>query len=103
MKIEISPSFFYRVEDENEKIFYQKFNTDKENVVRNDKNVKFHKGEWVYVKINDYTTHIVKPTENIEKISKLYNVSAEKIILDNGLDKTPLFIGKILKIYNKDN
>ena len=99
MKIQPSKRFYYRIEDEDKKTFYLKFNTNKENVLRNDKNAKFHKGEWVRVKINDYISHIVKPAENLDKISTLYNISPEKIINDNDLKNNPIFIGKILKIY----
>ena len=49
--------------------------------------------------INDYCTHIVKPTETIEDISKLYNVDIDDIVKWNGLLTNKLFIGQNLKIY----
>lgn len=90
--------FYYRIEDNNIN-FFAIFNTCKENILRNNDGIKLYKGEWVKIKINNYQTHIVKPTETLEIIAEIYNVDKDKIIKDNELKSNKLFIGQNLKIF----
>ena len=54
MKIELCEEFFYRVN--NEKLdFEQEFNSCKENILRNNENLKFYCGEWIKIKVNKYS------------------------------------------------
>ncbi len=95
----VCPEFLYRLQGENEKELYLKFNTSKDNVLRNNDNIKFYKGEWIKIKVNNFKTHIVKPMENLTKISKIYNVEEQTLKDWNNLNSSKLFIGQHLKIY----
>ncbi len=99
----ICPEFFYRLQGESEKDLYLKFNTSKDNVLRNNNKINFYKGEWVKIKVNNYIIHIVKPMENLTKISKNYNVQEQTLKDWNNLTSSKLFIGQHIKIYkNRD-
>ncbi len=100
MKLKLANSFYYQIKKEddfNALIF--KFNSCKQNVLRNNDALSFFAGEWVKVTVNDYITHIVKPAESLNDIAKLYNKEKQKLILDNNLTCEHLFIGQNLKIY----
>ncbi len=98
MEVQMCDKFFYRVDDENEDLF-QQLNTGKENVIRNNEKLKLYKGEWIYVKVNSFLSHIVKPAQTIKQIADIYKISVEKLKLDNNLQSEKLYIGQILKIY----
>ena len=98
MKIELDDEFFYRIDGENINELYSKFNTSKDNVLRNNESLNLYSGEWVKIKKNDYLTHIVKPAENLTKICEIYNIEKQKIIEANNLTSEHLFIGQMLKI-----
>ena len=98
MKIELEKEFFYRINVEKSNDLYQKFNTGKNNVLRNNDNLDFYNGEWVKIKTNDYITHIVKPAETINSICETYNLEKQKLIDDNNLKSEHLFIGQMLKV-----
>ena len=98
MKVKMSDKFFYRVEDCDFDIF-KEFNSSKDNVVRNNGELKFYQGEWVEVKVNDFISHFVKPTETLEVIANQYSTTKDKIVKDNNLKDNKLFIGQLLKIY----
>ncbi len=98
MKIELDDEFFYRIDNEKSNDLYYKFNTNSDNVLRNNQTINLYPGEWVKIKKNDYITHIVKPTENIIRICELYNIDKQKLIEDNNLTSEHLFIGQMLKI-----
>lgn len=98
MDIKISDEFFYRIQEKDESLF-SKFNTCKENVLRNNIDLPLYKGEVVRIKVNDYFTHIVKPAQTLEIISNKYGIDANKLKTDNSLKENKLFIGQRLKIY----
>ena len=98
MEIQMCEKFFYRVDDENEDLF-QQLNTNKENILRNNNNIKLYKGEWVKVKVNDYISHIVKPAQTINQIADIYKLTIGKLKQDNNLQSEKLYIGQMLKIY----
>ncbi len=98
MKIEICDEFFYRVQCED---ICNLFNTSKENILRNNKNIKFYHGEWVKIKLNDFQTHVVKPMETIKKLAEQYNTTEQELQKWNNLKTEKLFIGQILKVYTK--
>jgi LysM repeat protein len=50
-----------------------------------------------YVPVN-YVTYVVKSTDNLYKIAKMFNTSVENLKLLNNLDSNNLSIGQILKI-----
>ncbi len=100
MKIKLASEFYYRVEDgDNIKSLCKKFNTNESDILRNNKDLDLYQGEIIKIYPNDYQSHFVKPTETIEVIAKEYNISKEKLIRDNDLKSTRLFIGQRLKIY----
>ena len=99
MKVEICEEFYYRVVNQDLDIF-KEYNSCKENVLRNNSNIKFYNGEWIKIKVNNYITHFVLPTETVDSISKKYNIDAEKLLTDNNLGEKRLFIGQMLKVYN---
>lgn len=91
--------FYYRVKcGETIRELKEKFNTDIENILRNNKDIDLYAGEWVKIKQNDYKIHIVKPTETINLIADLYGITSDKLLKDNELISEKLFIGQILKI-----
>lgn len=102
MEITRPKKFYYRVQHgDNLNVLINKFNTSKENILRNNNNIDFYEGEWVIIKENAYILHCVKPMQTIEIIADIYNVSKEKIIADNNLFSNKLFIGQQLKIYKE--
>lgn len=98
MKVKMCTNFSYRITNKDMDII-NLLNTSKNNILRNNYDIDFYNGEWIKVKVNDYLTHIVKPTETLNNIAKKFNLSIEKIKLDNMLDGDKLYIGQILKIY----
>ena len=100
MQIHISDDFFYRIKEVDKDIF-EMFNTNKENVKRNNEKIKIYNDEWVKIKINDYAIHHVKPAETLEQIATKYSLSVEEIKKDNNLTNSKLFIGQRIKIFNK--
>ncbi len=100
MNFNLCNNFFYRLKGESENELYKKFNTSKENLLRNNNSIKPYAGEWVKIKQNNYTTHIVKPAENLAKVCAIYKVDENSIISWNNLKSNKLFIGQHLKIFN---
>lgn len=100
MKFEMCEEFFYRINDDDEKLF-EKFNTNKKNVLRNNNSLKFYAGEVVKIKLNDYVLHRVKPVQTLNDIAKIYNIKIQDIIDKNNLKTEKLFIGQEIKIYKK--
>ena len=98
MKIKMCDEFYYRISGCEEDIF-KALNTCKENVLRNNQNLKLYNGEWVKIKQNDYVLHYVKPMETLDILAKKYFTEVEKIVVDNSLKTQKLFIGQQLKIY----
>ena len=100
MKLE--NQFVYRI-NENDSIdsICKQFNTSIENIKRNNNEIPLYEGELVEIKINEYITHLVKPAETLIEISEMYNKSTEEIKLQNNLETEKLYIGQIIKIYNK--
>lgn len=100
MKANIVKEFYYKIEQgETINFLCEKFNTSKENILRNNKDLKLFMGEWLKIKVNDFLTHIVKPAETLSIISNKYNVTSEKLMQDNNLQTDKLFIGQSIKIY----
>lgn len=75
-----------------------KFNTSKENILRNNMEIPLYVGEVVVIKQNEFITHFVSPIETIKDISNKYNVDEQKIVEDNDLQTKKLYIGQKLKI-----
>ena len=99
MSLELIKTFYYRVKaDETINDLCFKFNTCKENILRNNPNIKLYAGEWVLITKNDYKTHMVKPAETVDSVAKLYGVEKENLKVENNLVGDKLFIGQILKI-----
>lgn len=98
MKLEMSDEFIYQIKNKDKDIF-KCFNTSKENVLRNNSNIKIYNGEWIKVKVNNFITHHVRPAETLEDISNQYNISIEKLKEDNNIENNKLFIGQRLKIF----
>ena len=99
--IKLDKEFFYRIQiGDTEQELIRRFNTSKENILRNDNTTPLYAGEWVKIVVNDYITHIVSPMETIEKIANKYNTTVEKLIETNALHSNRLFIGQCIKIYN---
>ncbi len=99
MKTKLLKQFYYRVKiDDTLDEIYSRFNTSKENVLRNNDDIPLYPGEWIRITQNDYITHIVKPTETLEQIAIKYNIDILEIKQKNNLTSDKLFIGQILKI-----
>lgn len=96
----MAKSFYIRVKqgDTLNKI-YQKYNTCKQNIVRNNPEIDLYCGELIKIKTNDYISYIVKPTETLDKICDKFNIEKDKLIQQNDLKDTKLFIGQQLKIF----
>ena len=101
MEIKQCKQFYYRVQSgDNLFSICSRFNTSKENIIRNNNDLDLYVGEWIIIKINEFKTHIVKPTEKLIDIATKYNVNIEKLKNDNNLKTEKLFIGQILKIFD---
>ena len=100
MKIKMAPSFWLRVK-ENDDInsICQKYNSNKQNILRNNPELEMYSGEFIKVNVNDYISHFVKPAETLEYIARIYNKNKEKILQENNLNSEKLFIGQCIKIY----
>lgn len=100
MELKQSRKFYYRVQQgETIQEICEKFNTSKPNIVRNNNLLNLYAGEWIIIKKNDFILHLVKPMETLEIIANKYNVLVDKLIKDNALEGTKLFIGQQIKIY----
>ncbi len=100
MNIVLAKEFLYRIkQNETINVLCTKFNTNKNNIVRNNENIPLYVGEWVKIKVNDYLSHFVKPMETLSKIASKYNLSVEKLKTDNNLQENKLYIGQLIKIY----
>ena len=100
--MKISREFYYRIRPiDNIHDLEIRFNTDKNNITRNNPNIPLYTGEWVKIKVNDYITHYVKPMETLMDIAKHYNVDIQSIRENNNLSIDKLYIGQMLKIYKK--
>lgn len=99
MNIEMEKAFYYRVQvgDKFESLI-QKFNTCKDNILRNNPDIPLYAGEWIFIKQNEFIMHCVKPMETLEFIAKKYKTTIEKIKIDNELKSDKLFIGQHIKI-----
>lgn len=103
MKLKLSKNFYYRVQDGDDVTkLCTRFNTTKENILRNNYDIPLYSGEILKIKTNDYLIHFVKPTETLESISKTYNITTAKLIEDNKLKNTKLYIGQQIKIYQRE-
>lgn len=88
--------FYYRIKATDTKNnLADKFNTKIENIKNYSKNCEDVGDFYLISKINS-KTHIVKPLENLNLISKKYNISEEEIIKNNNLKTKTLFIGQKL-------
>ena len=101
MKIKPCKEFYFRVRDAD--LDFNKIFSSKENVTRNNPNLKFFAGEWIKVKTNDYISHIVRPAETIGDISKKYDKPKAQILSENNLQSEKLYIGQLIKIYEKSH
>jgi len=100
MEIKQCKQFYYRVQIGDD--FFRicsRFNTSKYNIIRNNNNLDLYVGEWIIIKIIEFKTHIVKPTEKLIDIATKYNIDIEKLKSDNNLKTEKLFIGQMLKVY----
>ena len=100
MEIKQCKQFYYRVQSgDNFANICSRFNTSKENIIRNNNDLDLYVGEWIVIKTNEFKIHYVKPMETLEDIAKKYETIKEKISQDNNLKSERLFIGQLLKIY----
>ena len=101
MEIKQCNQFYYRVQSGDNFInICSRFNTSKDNIIRNNNDLDLYVGEWIIIKTNEFKTHIVKPTEKLIDVAFKYNVDIEKLKKDNNLQTDKLFIGQMLKIYD---
>ena len=98
MEIKIKPQFLYRIQNESVHDLCKNFNAEKTGIIRNNNAYPCFAGEWVQINVNDYISHFVKPAQTIEDIAKIYGISPDKIIKDNYLTSTKLFIGQLIKV-----
>ena len=103
MEIKTLSKFKYRVKDgDTLSEICSRFNTSKENIFRNNNNIDLFVGEWIEITVNEFLTHIVKPTQTLSQIAQMYNVDVSDIIEFNNLKTDKTYIGQILKINNKN-
>ena len=98
MQIKILKEQWYRINSE--KTDYElaaKFNSD--NILRNNPNINLFDGEWIKFKVNNYTTHIVRPAQTLAEIASQHSKTVEEIMKTNNLQSNKVFIGQRLKIF----
>ena len=101
MEIKQSKEFYYRVQKGDDYFsICSRFNTCRENIIRNNNDLDFYVGEWIIIKTNEFKIHIVKPAERLIDIVKKYNTNIDKLKIDNNLQTEKLYIGQRLKIFN---
>ena len=99
MEIEPLKKFVYRIEQKDTfTTICERFKTSKENILRNNPEIDLYAGELVEITVNDFLTHIVKPTETLSEIANIYGLMEDTIKQQNHLCSEKLFIGQILKI-----
>lgn len=92
-------NFKYRVlPGDTENSICVKFNTSKQNILRNNPQIPLYAGEWIEIEVNNFLSHIVKPMQTLDEISKLYGISVENIKEFNKLQTDKLYIGQLIKI-----
>ena len=97
--MEMKKEFYYRVQlGDNLAKICQKFNTSKQNILRNNNEIDFYAGELIKITQNDFEIHHVAPTETLEKIASAHGVSVQSLKDFNNLQTNKLFIGQTLKI-----
>ncbi len=102
MELNLSKTFLYRISPGDTLAnICTRFNTDKSNIIRNNPSLDLYVGEMVEIKVNDYIAHLVKPTETLASIAKIYDTTVQKIVNDNNLNESRLYIGQLIKIYDK--
>lgn len=102
MDINLSKEFVYRIQEKDTiESLCKKFNTCKENILRNNDSLNLYAGELVNIVVNDFQIHIVKPAETLNEIVNKYNIDAVRLKQDNNLVSEKLYIGQMLKIYHK--
>ena len=100
MEIKMSRQFYYKIlPNETLKELCKKFNSNADNIMRNNVNLNLYPGEWVKVDVNNFLTYIAKPMETLDDVAKRFNVGKEKLMKDNKLETDKLFIGQNIKIY----
>lgn len=100
MSLKLCNKFMYRVgQNENLNSLCKKFNTSKENVLRNNNNIPIYAGEWIEIKVNDYISHFVRPAETLQDIANTFSLDIDKIKKDNNLANEKVYIGQLIKIY----
>ena len=101
MEIKQCKQFYYRVQSGDDLFnISERFNTCKENILRNNNDLDFYEGEWIIIKTNEFKIHYVKPTERLVDIAQEYDIDVQKLKQDNNLKTDKLFIGQRLKIFN---
>lgn len=81
---------------ENKNIISDKYNTLIQNIKCNAEGCE-EEGDFYLISDINANTHIVKPMENLNAISKKYGVSEESIMCKNNLKTKALFIGQKLR------
>jgi LysM repeat protein len=100
MGIKQCKQFYYRVQEGDDfSNICNKFNTSKENIIRNNASLDLYIGEWILIKTNEFKMHYVKPAEKLIDIALKYDIDIEKLKHDNNLDNDKLYIGQMIKIY----
>jgi len=101
MEIKQCNQFYYRIQfGDNLLNICERFNTCKENIIRNNDKLELYEGEWIIVKTNEFKLHCVKPLETLEYIANKYGIELTRLKEDNNLQSEKLFIGQMLKIYS---
>lgn len=100
--METENKFIYRIEKEDTlEILCERFNTSKENILRNNNLIDLYVGEIIEITVNDYVSYIVKPMDSLKSICSKFDIDIEVVKLQNKLKTEKLFIGQVLKIHNK--
>lgn len=99
-KIKETKIFFYRVcAEDNLSEICKKFNSSKENILRNNSQIPLYPGEIIKIKQNDYLVHFVKPAETLKDICLQYGKTEDELKVENNLQTEKLYIGQEIKIY----
>ncbi len=100
--MKMAKEFYYRVKPKDTMRDLEiRFNTNKDNIIRNNPKLSLYPGECVKIKVNDYIMHYVKPMQTLSEIASHYDVDIQSIRENNNLSIDRLYIGQTLKIYKK--
>ena len=92
-------NIFYTVKNNETLIdIAKKFQVPEEYILQHNSN-NFYNGKVLFIPEINFKIHIVKPFETLQSVSNLYGVAVDKIIENNNLQTSFIFVGQKLFVW----